>query len=88
VRLQVGVTYEKTLDWPAGTIVTFVCVAECVEKTARFKKEEPGYKILILNVDGPNYWSLATGQIHSYVRGVNFFTKLRRVGSDPTKRVR
>lgn len=82
MKLQVGVTYEKTLEWPAGTVVTFLVVAECVAKTLRFKKEKPGYEILILAIDGPNHWDLAPGQTHSYVEGAVLVTKVRRLGEE------
>jgi hypothetical protein len=79
MKLQVGVTYEKTLEWPAGTVVTFLVVAECIAKTMRFKKDKPGYKVLILAIDGPNYWDLAPGHIDSYVAGAVLIAKARRV---------
>lgn len=79
MKLQVGVTYEKTLEWPLGTVVTYTCVAECIARTHRFKHEKPGYTILILAIDGPNYWDLAPGQVHSYVRGAVLLAKARPI---------
>lgn len=81
MKVHVGATYEKTLEWPAGTLVTFTVLSEVIATTARFKKQEPGYKFLVLNVDGPtnSIMDYAPGQIRDYVAGANFFTKLRRV---------
>jgi hypothetical protein len=41
VSLEVGGVYE----WQG---VIFACVAECEAETARFKRKEPGYMLLIL----------------------------------------
>lgn len=90
MKLQVGVTYEKTLDWPGNTVVTFVCLEECVAETVRFKKKEPAYKFLILAVGEVTHPinDYRPGEVRTYVTGANFFTKLRRVGSDRKRPVR
>jgi len=90
VRVHVGATYQKTLDWPMGTVVVFVVLAEVTALTCRFKKQEPGYRFLVLEVDGPtnDIMDYAPGQIKDYVAGAHFFTKLRQIGSLPAQRVR
>jgi hypothetical protein len=84
MKLKVGVTYEKTLDWPGSTVVTFLCLEECVAETARFKKKEPGYKFLVLAAEGVTHAinDYRPGEVRTYVAGAHFFTKVRRVGSD------
>lgn len=81
MKVYVGATYMKTLDWPMGTVVVFAVVAEVVAETARFKKPEPGYRFLVLEVDGPtnSIMDYAPGQVKDYVAGAHFFTKLRRL---------
>lgn len=75
-KIQVGRTYEVNAPGEGNHLV-FVVLAECVAKTVRFKKEEPGWKILVLQ-SGP--WSDAKpGAVCDWVKGANIFTRVKRV---------
>ena len=55
MKLKVGATYEWGLSNQPK--LTYLCVEECLATTVRFKKKVPGYKLLILAVDYPAWFS-------------------------------
>lgn len=81
MKVHVGATYQKTLEWPMGTVVVFAVLAEVTALTARFRKEEPGYRFLVLEVVGSTneIMDFAPGQVRDFVAGAQFFTKLQRL---------
>ena len=81
MKVDVGATYEKVLEWPAGTVVTFVVLAETTAKTVRWNESGPGYRLLVLAVEGKvnSVVNFTAGEICAFPCTANFFTKLKRL---------
>lgn len=73
VKVEVGGTYE--VNWPGQpNHLIFLVLAECVTKTVRVKREEPGWRILVLQV---GEWShTKPGSVQEWVKGANIFRRM------------
>lgn len=75
-KIEVGHAYEAVQSILSVNFV-FIVLGECVAKTVRFKKEEPGWKILILQVAECS--DLKPGAVCEWVKGANVFTRAKRL---------
>lgn len=85
MRLKPGATYElraHSEDESLGVLI-YACVEECTAKTVRFKKDVPGYKVLILFATGSwtrGTYEFAPGQIHLWPDGAHLTRGVKRIG--------
>ena len=74
-RIEVGKTYETSAAYSSRSIV-FTVLAECVAETVRFKKKEPGWRILVLD---STMHDVTAGHVYEWVKKANIFVGLRRL---------
>jgi hypothetical protein len=76
--LQVGNVYE--LDY-GGKVYVVLVVGECVAKTVRFKREEPGWRLLVLDAHGWVDESIRPGSVVEWVKAAEIFKYAKRQGN-------
>lgn len=77
MRLEVGGVYEWCEANGARPMI-YACVAECVAETIRFKKQEPGYKLLILQ-NNHGVYAVNVGEAVVVPRGAHITVGVKRL---------
>ncbi len=75
-KIIVGETYEVGWAGKPNHLV-FVVIGERVARTVRFKKEEPGWRVIIL--DCGTWSSEVPGSVHTWVKDASVFASAKRI---------